>query len=417
MFITLSLYSTIKYVKNNKNADLWCNTIGSRILTEQKQSPYFFKWNWNTDKRYVDPTDDNMHPVSRITFTPFFALFFYVFAWMDMEILKWVYYIFSWLIILFIFFNEGFFKENEKNKLLFFSIFIINSSGWWMHCSEGQKYIIFLLLLYGIYNALVKPNYILLSSLLSVMVLFRPNSILSISFLFVVFGVKHIRKQILGVFLVMILFLLSTDIANKKIWSDYFSAMNLYSVYGLGEMPILDEYFINPISQNVKGTEFPFDFRLRHNNSGVQRWFYKILGWKIYKKGLFALYATFSISIILILKLTKFNFSKPENLFLLFFSLYIISEYFIPASRLPYYYVQWFFPIILMLKQYQIMSKDIKMLFWMGLSLNTIFLSFIPYGQIVGEIFILISLLYLIFCESIFFELFANRTINPNNNQ
>jgi len=413
----LSLVCTFNYVKNNEKADLWCTTIGSRIIVEKKQSPYYFKWNWNTDKRYVDPTDDNMHPVSRVTFTPFFAIIFYVFAWIDMEVLKWVCYVFTWIVLLFIYLKEGFFDLNKTNNVLFFSIFIINATAWWIHCSEGQKYILFLLLLYGIYKAILKPDYTILSIFLGVLVLIRPNSILSVAFLFFIFGFKHFRKQVVGLFLVAVLFLLSTAIADKTIWSDYFSAMHLYSIYGLGEMPVLDEYFKNPIGLNVKATEFPFDYSLRHNNSGVQRWFYKILGWKLYKEQLFALYSFIALSVIIVCKKLKLNFDKPENLFLVFFFLYITSEYFIPASRLPYYYVQWFFPIILMLKSYQKMNKLIQGLFWVGLSLNTIFLSFIPFGQIIGELCILFCLLYLILKESMFFELVLKIVKNPNNTQ
>lgn len=146
LFTFISVYFTTKYVKNNSGADLWCTTIGSRILVEKQQSPYFFKWNKSTDRHYIDPTDDNMHPVSRITFTPFLGVFFYVFAWMEMDILKWVYYCFTWAILFYILLD--FKLVNKSNQLqpdglLLFSIFMFNASGWWMHCSEGQKYSVY----------------------------------------------------------------------------------------------------------------------------------------------------------------------------------------------------------------------------------------------------------------------------------
>lgn len=41
-----------------------------------------------------------------------------------------------------------------------------------------------------------------------------------------------------------------------------------------------------------------------------------------------------------------------------------------------------------------------KIFFIAGLSLNTIFLSFIPYGQIIGELFLIVSLLLFLYMQS-----------------
>ena len=404
ILIGLSFFYTISYVANNERSDLWCNAIGSRILIEKQESPYFFKWNNETNERYVDPTDDNMHPTSRVTFTPVFALLFYPIASMEMYYMKWVFYIFNIFILLYILYTTF---DLQKTKIqnshlfLFVSIFIFNSSAWIMHCAEGQKYLIFSLIILLIYKLYLSKNLISCGFLIILLISMRLNSIIaSLFFLYILEKrerLDFLKGMIFGFPIILLINVLFFDIS---IWSDYFKAMHLWSIYGLNEMPIQSEYLKNPIYRDVKGIIYPFDYALRHNNSGIQRWIYKILNIKVYKEFLFSCYIIVAASIIYFIDRLKFRKADTEIIFLQFFLIYILSEYFVPASRLPYYFVQWFFPILLVFNRINLGKNLLSMLFLTGLALNTFFLSFVPYGQIIGELFLIASLILFLYQQS-----------------
>ena len=401
--ILFSSYFTTKYVSENESADIWCNAIGARVTMEKMESPYFFKWTLATDERYIDPTDDNMYPVSRVTFTPIFAVLFYPFAIMDMQVMKWVFYFFNLLILVWIIFGVVKCRNiGEKvNRLLFFSLFMLNSSAWWCHSAVGQKYIFFLLFLVLFYYASKNMKEHLTGLVLVFFIFLRLNSVVAVLFYFTVLQKADmsvfLKGALVGLFLVAVLHFAFLD---WTIWQDYFSAMHLWSIYGLNEMPVLAEYAINPIAKDVNGISFPFDYALRHNNSGIQRWIYKISGLKVYKEFLFATYAAVALLLAKMWSTKTLQKSSPDVVFLQFFLIYVLSEYFIPAARLPYYYVQWFFPILLIYNKVGFGKGLFKVFFITGLSLNTIFLAFIPYGQILGELCLVASLLLFLNIQS-----------------
>jgi Glycosyltransferase family 87 len=393
LLIIFSSYFTMRYVAENERADIWCNAIGSRVLVEKHESPYFFKWDNSTEERYVDPTDDNMHPVSRVTFTPIFAILFYPFAIMDMWYMKWAFYFFNLLLLVWVIFGAVRHRTTNEmvTNLLFFSIFMLNSSAWWWQCADGQKYVFFLFVLVLFYRALQVKKYGLAGVV----------AIIAVIFYCYLLEKKNRISFTKGAFVgLLLVFAMHSVWLDWSIWKDYFSAMHLWSIYGLNEMPVLAEFAINPIAKDVNGISFPFDDALRHNNSGIQRWLYKISGLKVYKEFLFATYAAVALLLAKMWSTKALQKSSPDVVFLQFFLIYVLSEYFIPAARLPYYYVQWFFPILLIYNKVGFGKGLFKVLFITGLSLNTIFLSFIPYGQIIGELFLIVSLLMFLYMQS-----------------
>lgn len=70
----------------------------------------------------------------------------------------------------------------------------------------------------------------------------------------------------------------------------------------------------------------------------------------------------------------------------------ILSEYFIPAPRYNYNYVQWIFPLLIIVSEYNVIRSAVFPFLFIGLLLKMDALQWIPGNLTLGEISLIFAL-------------------------
>ncbi len=402
---------TSNYVRINGASDLWGQMIGSRLIVERNQSPYFFKWNDQTDLRYVDPTDDDMYPVSRVTLNPLLCVVLYPLSVLDFETNKYLQYVVNIVLLLFcILLIYRYFVKFEVKDLLFISFMVFCSSAWIWHCAEGQKYVIFSFYLFCVFLFFHLQRYTLSGFFSVFIVALKINSGFAIFLMLLTVLnrkevlVPYVKGLLAGIGLCAALLISFTPLVA---WKQYFQAMDFWKNELNNSVERNDGFLqkksalkILKLGKDSLGVRFPFDKELRHNNFCISRWVFKFTEIPQNSYRYLVLYLLISSCFFLFYLRIGVLTNNTINFAVVMMIVYNLSEYFLPATRLPYHYVQWFFPTILVYKRMYFGKNLMTVFFAIGLSMNTIFLSFIPYGQIIGELFLIVSLLLFLYMQS-----------------
>jgi hypothetical protein len=414
----------IKTMTNSGRKDFRPQVIGARLLFAKEANIYFYKQKASTPEYFLDTADDDMYAMNNVTMTPTLLLFS-----IPLALLPYPYAIFLWTVwnyfILFCFLYFLFKQDKELDKksvFTFFSFFLIGSAALLWHIVECQKYLTFGLLLALIYwFGFERKSFFIVGILACILFLFRLNTGFALFILLFLLDKEaklvYIKGALTGFILI---FILSFGVDGLDDWKSYFSAMPLWSKIGMDEASINTNAVASSVTELEGVTRadipsyFPFNDTLVHNNSSLQRWIYKFTHLKINAFLFLCVYLVLASVLTFYYLRIKTAWNKQHLDYLFFFFLYLLSELFLPIHRLPYYYTQWFFPLLLLFSYYVQTGKIavwLTVLFWVGVTFNLVVLAFIPYSCILSEYTLLLFLFCFLFSPHRYREYEKNKII------
>ena len=178
--------------------------------------------------------------------------------------------------------------------------------------------------------------------------------------------------------------------ASLQNWKDYFSAMQEWGRFEVHEMAVIPNAIKPETPLVIEGQTNLRDARdFWQNNRSMQciaLWLFNV---KLYSSELFGMFAAvfIALSSFIFFQWRKNKLVINDNkIFLFIFLLYILTEYFSPAPSYSYHYVQWIFPVLLLLASVTDIKLNIAtVLIFLGLSMNLGAMSFVPYNLAIGE--------------------------------
>lgn len=349
LWTTLTIPHILRDKKQFGTPDLRNRIVGSRIIIHKESiSPYFYKWNHRDGNNFLDPYDSPGLPMNRNTVTPFTLQLLQPISDIKYQHLVIIWYVAEITALLIISVLLMGLASGFSNKFL---ILLISLSGiglsqaWFLHNLSGQIYIFIpLLLSVLLYTFKGSPdkNNLISAIILSILVLFRPNSLIFI----LPFVVLQKWKIILYTFFLITLYFVYLIVTDTIwIWQDYFQAVNLWAL-DVGTYGNMKSYLqlsnINELEGSTSLNQPGFLVFLEDSSIlGLAKRFLHISLTRS-QLGIFTL-GGFGLLILLLIK--KIRHFDPYKLILATFLLYFWSELCIPAIRNSYNAVQWIFPL------------------------------------------------------------------------
>lgn len=333
--------------------DLRNRIVGARLTLHKKTvSPYYYKWKRGEGENFLDPYDTPDIHVNRTTVTPFVLQLLQPFSdnqyqsvaigWYITEILALL--LMALLVLL---------QVNDWQcrfyilavTLLFFGC----SQGWLLHNLNGQLYIFYALLmalLYQFYTSSKKLAPVLCGLLLTIFVLMRP-----VASVFVIpFVVNKKWKPLLYFSFFILLYFIQQYVSKELwLWQDYLKAMNEWAVQLFSQNQVtdyIDIYSIKTTEGSPAVARSPFQGLAE--DSSLQGMAFRLLRVKMLKEYLM-ITILLSFAVLLFIYRKKIKTADAGWLFVFSFLLYIITEINLPAIRNSYNYVQWVFPVLIIL--------------------------------------------------------------------
>lgn len=394
-FTSFSFIKTFRDVNQFGAIDLRDKIVGARLLTEGK-SPYFYKWKNGDDERLLDPLDGFENKITRVAAAPSTLIFFVPLSKLSFGKIKWIWFAFSYLCLLFILF-QFYSLASSENKIYVWIlglIFFLCAMAWQMHVERGQVYIFYTFILSSAYWCYRKEKYLLAGILLALLCSLRLPYFLLIPFLFFL---QERRKVFFGfissaIFLCLLTFLF-TSVQN---WRDYFSSMQEWSRFEIHEMTTIPNAVKQEIPSVIEGqTNLGTMYDFWQNNRTVQCVAFQFLNVKLYAVQLLGMFAFVlaALGSFIFLQWKKNKFILNDNkVFIFIFLIYILAEYFSPAPSYSYHYVQWIFPVLLLVASEKKLNVNISsILILLGLSMNLGIMSILPYNLAIGEVILFIG--------------------------
>jgi Glycosyltransferase family 87 len=392
-------YNTFHLKKEFASDDLRNRVVGSRILEYKKNvSPYYYKWNPQDGDFYYDIYDSPSLPYNRNTVTPFVLQLLYPLNSLPFDTISLLVFFAELAAILsitiFIFFLV---KDLEKRfwVLLMGFILIGCSQGFRFHNLGGQVYVYYAAILFPVYFLYKNENIfkqIIAGVLLALLVLTRPVAAVFLLPLLV----KKKWKAIIGFTAVLALYFSSQYFADGLwVWENYFRAMHDWSFdYFRNRIePTYDE--LNVIS-TIEGSAVvkTSSFYLLSEDSSLRGFAYRFLNLKLFTTQLLLVTAAVSATVLFYFRKHIIK-AKPHILFIIAFIIYIIAEICLPAIRNSYNYVQWLFPVMLLLL-HETQTRLVNIALAIAGILAPGFLKFLPFDLTLAElIFAAICIYYI----------------------
>lgn len=396
--------STVKY----GGVDLRDKIVGSRILLTD-QPMYHSWWKPGDSERFLNPQDDPRTPLSLYTGTPFQSM-----AFLPLAVLKYQYARYLWLVLQYLFLGltVWFFLKKvrgdvKKSLLLLGGItfFFLSTDQWHMHIERGQLYILFTLLIGGLYFTLTsdsKYKDYQAGVLLSLLVLLKPTyAIFGIPFFFKM-KIKLLAASAATVILAGLLFL-ATNTTNR--WIEYSEAMKEWQAANLDLNGAVGQTSTEDLAQMPKIIEGLTNLNQRGSffseNSCLQHIIFSLTGTKI-PTSYFYLLAIGLMGLILGLLIPSFKYFGAGELVLLGFILWFVTTICLPAPRFVYQYIHWLIPMSFIAINYDKYDARILLILLIGLTLGIgirFYTISIPYLFLVGELFLLLGVFLVLFTE------------------
>jgi hypothetical protein len=369
------------YKLSNLGNDLRNRIVGSRLLLTD-YSPYYYRWQQGHDIKLLDPFDTvKLRKVNGCTIPPSMLLLYLPIAKInDYKVITKVWFFIEYLSIIYMFFlffrkTKGFYKKSLLFSAVFFFTII---SSWHYHVSSGQLYIlypVFLTITYQVYSSKLKNKSIITGILLSIFSFLRfPFALSFIPFLF-----NKNKKVLIGGFYGFLLsIVILTSFTKMSHWQDFFKAMKDWDKWN---MEYLDITMKNtPIDE--KNAHYPYPKKMEGVNTiktspkiystdySIQHLVKFFFDYVIDAKILILSFFMFSSMILFLLRKKIMDLNDVE-IFLFAAFLIIFSEEFFPARRLNYYFIEWIFPISLLISN---LKNNIKSIYCSALILIGFFL-------------------------------------------
>ncbi len=360
IFTLISFLNDYLNTKNNGSMDLRNRIVGARIYKHTNLNPYTFRWKKGTDEKFVDPFDNLVgFEANRVTVTPFALWLHTLFCDLPYKKIQFLWNGFMWILLiistLLLLKNSSSFRK----KISIIAIFFIIYSSYFLrlHIDKGQIYILYLFLFslsYYFIKSHTKYSNPLFGLSFGLLVALRPPAIIAL----LPFFVAKRFKPLFFVGIFSVFFLLIPVLKNGfLIYHQYFMAMNRHSLLHTGKLDLkYDEYPNKPIIDGVKNLKSDGNYPLR--DSSVQWLAYKNLH-IIFSKKILMILLFIILSLFILYQIKHYKSFDDDLLFLSAFSIFYISDFFLPAARLSYNNVFWLFPVIIFVKRIKLSPKTI----------------------------------------------------------
>lgn len=411
--LLFSIYKDINYAAP-MHCDLRNRIVGARIM-EDGFSPYFYICKPRGLVRYQN-FGNYSSVVSSATASPFFhfiiepiadlAQFQINIIWMFIEYLSLV------GCFLLAFFSIDKSNRNKKALLAFTIVTLFTFTiGWRLHVYSGQNYIFIPLLamasLYCINRGHKTFDILMFAIFSSSLILIRPVTVLF--FLPFLFFSKVYFKWGLATFLaiaVYVMFVFYSPV-QKINWTDYFKAIPIHinnhqniAVSNLGNastaQPFLQINQFEGIDMQWQGNNhFHDNIAILFESSNLYVFYNKYANDKLSIRTM----TTIGLLAVVLLLLPLFWFIKhnsycsPTRLFALGFVIYDVFTFCLPVLRFNYYWVEFLFPLLIIIIGMKKLYALPVLLSAIGLYLNIFAPTWMPARQNVGELLILIAVL------------------------
>jgi hypothetical protein len=385
LLLLLGMVKDLRLTLNFSGAALRNRIVSARYMHEGKD-PYFSKWKEGMSDRFLDPIDSPELQVNRCTVPPSLLLLHEPLGMLPYPYIKIIWFLLEmaalgFIVLLFCQLAES--KEERQVIVIVSSLFIVGSDSWHLHVERGQMYIFYAFLLalaYWFSQKKFRFNMEGSGFILGLSAWIRPTFIL-MDIPFLIAGKwKMIKGNLLGLFTG---FLISVIAGQKSAWQSYFKAMSIWGHAQMEGMP-LDLSFSNikypaageGTDLSLWGMDYDMEF------FSVQALAKQYLGLNLSSFVLMLIFL--SLLLLLAIYFRSIRTAGDRSLFIFGFLILMLSEYFLPAPRASYNYVQWVFLLLLILKELRPDQKLIIIMLAAGILLNMSF-NWIPNNKTIGE--------------------------------
>lgn len=401
LLLGYSMFTAVKHYDHSPYNDLRNRVVGARLMAAG-QSPYFHKWQPGEPETWLDPFEKPSQIVNGNTVTPTTLA---LFSWMnglhyDNIQWLWIAFTFACFLIALALIVQLLKLHQRPLYLLLLPAALLASVAWKLHLYSGQIYIVYALLLIVFFYLFTKKRFFFAGLIAVLLIALRPPTLLIFLPLFLW---KFDRKMLFGGLTALLLLAVIHVIKiPSNSWPDYFRSMNIHALEIPGKIP--ETAAAPAIPANPENIHFDhiaereaYRDALSPDILSVQ----KVLP----KEGFLSetyvlplmLIAAYILLLLFAVKKRPLQKMSAADLLLSGFVLYILSEYFLPAPRFTYNFVQWLFPLaVLACSRKLYLDWRLLWLIW-GLFMNIVKLSFIPDAYSVGELMMLTALLGYIF--------------------
>jgi hypothetical protein len=393
----VSIYMSLQIVVDSPYQDLRTRAFATRFA-DANESPYFFQWSNADDLKLFNAAQRQQDIVNGFTGTPTVLLLTSFVHQLPLFILAVLW--FGLCYVLFFVIQFSLFKNAQSNILKIAIALFGLIAGWRLHCSAGQIYIVYTAFAIAGLYFFSKNKMGLAALFLALLFLCRLPFVLLIVPLIIwknktsFFAYLIIAScAILG--LTMLVF-------GSSIWQQYFEAMQYYGLENANAIPkIINDANIT-IPNTTEGVNNFVTDNMAHylkqvnpDVFSVQKLLVKF-GLPYQSSFLMLLFAMFSSVIFMSIHFFHKNFFLKKDLLILFTLVLIFSlDYFLPALRFNYNFVQ-FFVLIAFINYAKLQWNNwSKILLLVGVLMNIIKFP-IPEAYSIGEVFCLFAVLLLI---------------------
>ncbi len=396
------VYNTHKF----GGVDLRNRVVAARVTQELHQDPYYFKWNNGLSDHYLDPSDNILIPVSRVTVPPTVLLFHNLFSFLPYSFERWIWFIFQWICLLLSIYLLTRLTNSEVTKKLIWILgffFISGSYFWRLHVERGQIYIfytaLFILSVY-LYKKFIESEKNIKSAskllagsglILGYLISLRPTFIFALLPFFLYKKFKFVAISISGIIFSIILTSLFIPL---PLWQNYY-----HSIQFQGLMRISPDANFQSVGIDVaEGFNMRNFLDVPGEDSSLQRIIHGLFKtWPTSNQMLILLFLFFAGLTFYLLKTKKWGVAGLELFFLgSIFSFF--SEFFTPAPRWPYANVIWLIPLgLFLIESEKISVKSAPLFLTYTLLLLALFsnigFSLIPHFMLLGDVALVLALL------------------------
>lgn len=354
--------------------DLRSRIVGARAM-QAGLSPYFFRWSEAYPDTLSDPLTSELRIVNRCTYTPVMLLLTLSISWMQYSSIKilWLFVQYACFFGILCYFFRAAGTPLKKGAVILAGVFLfIGTPAWTLHIKLGQIYILYPFLLtvaYAVARSTLRWREEVAGMLMGITVWLRPPMVMALVPFIINKKTRIIKGGALGILLCL---LVSLSYGHLSLWKEYFNAMTEWGRLATGEMTLVDAQWHNPplytegeftgsllVTQRID----PLEYFL-----SVQHYAFSRLGIELYAPALLSMFA-FLACVLLFLWRKYPPAANNETMFLCGYLLVMLLEYFLPAPRYVYYYVQWIFPALLIIVHHERFPRRLLALFAAGMVL------------------------------------------------
>ncbi len=381
--------------------DLRDKIVGARLLFSENPSDrragsqWLYKWQPGEPERLLIPNDDFSMRVNRYTGTPFQSLVFYPLARLPYFWVRWIWLFLQYFLVLLPIF--WFARRRPPSEKWFAPttalVFFVSTSNWHLHTERGQVYVLAVAAAFFFWkNALSKkPKLEFWGGFTAALLcFFKP--------VYVLLALPLLLKKPISIFSAGFLlcfltgFLIFWAVGWLPMWSEFFQIMQEWKNWQIGTMPLRPDFQPFDLPNVVEGmANLTRAKPIYLENSSLQYLLFQ-LGWAVDARFYYLIFGV-AVGVLVFIFRKKLRHFDTEHLLLAGFVLWEIASFCMPFPRNNYQFIHWLLPFFIFWPKANAFSRWAKP-FVAGLVLNLGVLAWLPYTFFVGEILMLLAVLF-----------------------